>query len=346
MRGFHILLVMTLIAALGLGVLGESAAGPGPAGPRRLVLAYGAIPTSTDPAYDTGAWAMDAYDAVFDTLVVFRDGELKPSVAESWRAISDTEWEFKLRRDVKFQNGEPLNAAAVKFSLDRILNPANRIPWRSLIGSVTRVDAVDEYTVKVTTSAIEGTLPENLLVAYLVPPKYFLEAGRDRFAREPVGSGPFRFKETNPLTHFNISAWPESWRWGGKRPGVDEVSWRKLPEAATRVAAFQAREVDVVQGVPPEQAALLRRGGVTVVSQPIAQTLTINLRNTWDTPLKHKKVRQALNYAIDKEAILKNILLGHGTLSQGQLVGADAFGFAPDLKTYPFDLQKAKQLLS
>jgi peptide/nickel transport system substrate-binding protein len=343
MRVRWLVILVTLIG-LSLQPLAQTLAGP--SGPRRLTIAYGAIPTTADPAYDTNALAMDAYDMVFDTLVVFRDGKLKPSVAESWKVLSDTEWEFRLRRDVKFQNGEPLTAAAVKFSLERMLNPANRVPWMAQLGPISRIDAVDDYTVRIRTAEPVGTLAANLLIAYLVPPKYFQDVGRERFAREPVGSGPFKFKEMNPLTHFTVTAYPESWRWAGKRPGLDEVTWRKIPEDATRVAAFRAREVDVVEAVPPEQASRLRAAGATVVSQPIAQTLSINLRSTWDTPLKLKKVRQALNYAVDKESIIKNILLGHATISEGQLIGPDGFGYNPNLKAYPYDAQRARQLLS
>ncbi len=335
-----------LLAVLTVGLVQVTNGAAAPAGQRRLTVAYGAIPTTGDPAYDTNALAMDAYDAVFDTLVVFLDGKLRPSVAESWKALSHTEWEFRLRRDVKFHNGEPLNAAAVKFSLERILNPANRIPWQTQLGPISKIDAVDTYTVRITTAEPVATLAENLLIAYLVPPRYFQDVGRDRFAKEPIGSGPFKFKEMNPLTHFTITAFPDSWRWGGRKPGVDEVIWKKLPEDATRVAAFRAREVEATESVPPEQAQRLKAAGARVVSQPIAQTLSINLRSTWDTPLRHKKVRQALNYAVDKESIIKNIMLGHGTLSEGQIIGPDAFGYNPNLKAYPYDVAKARQLLS
>ena len=338
--------LVIFVAAIAVGLVPLTNSAAAPTGPRRLTLAYGAIPTTGDPAYDTNALAMDAYDAVFDTLVVFQDGKLRPSVAGSWKATSATEWEFKLRRDVKFHNGEPLNAAAVKFSLERILNPANRIPWLTQLGPISKIDAIDTYIVRITTVEPVATLAENLLIAYLVPPRYFQEVGRERFAREPIGSGPFKFKEMNPLTHFTITAFPESWRWDGKKPGVEEVTWKKLPEDATRIAAYRAREVEIADSVPPEQANRLRAAGAKIVSQPIAQTLSINLRSTWDTPLKHKKVRQALNYAVDKESILKNILLGNGTLSEGQIIGSDAFGYNPNLKAYPFDLQKARQLLS
>ncbi len=316
------------------------------AGSRKLTIAYGAIPTSGDPAFDTNALAMDAYDAVFDKVVEFKDGKLVPSVATAWKALSPTEWELKLRTDVKFHNGEPVNATAVKFTLDRMLNADNKIPWRAQLGAISKVEVVDEATVKVITSEPVATLPQNLLVAYLIPPRYYQEVGKDKFAQAPIGSGPFKFKSTDPLTHFTVVAAPESWRWGGKQPGLDEITWKKLPEDATRVAALQAGEVDVAEALPYEYADQLKKAGISVVSQPIAQTLTINLRSTIDSPLKDKLVRQALNYAVDKEAIVKSILLGNGSLSQGQLVGKDAFGFNPALKPYPYDPAKAKQLLA
>jgi peptide/nickel transport system substrate-binding protein len=112
------------------------------------------------------------------------------------------------------------------------------------------------------------------------------------------------------------------------------------------VASLQAGELDVAEALPYEQEALLKGAGITVISQPIAQTLTVNLRSPWDTPIKEKAVRQALNYAVDKEAIIKNILLGNATISQGQVIGDDAFGYHPNLKAYPYDPAKAKELLA
>lgn len=316
-----------------------------PAGPRTLTIAFGAIPTTADPAFDTGAWAMDAFDTVFDTLVIFKDGKLQASVAESWKTLSDTQWEFKLRKDIKFQNGEPMNAQAAKYSIERILLPANKSNWMSQLGPITKVEAVDDYTLRITTSVPVATLPQNLLVAYLVPPKYAEEVGLAKFAKAPVGSGPFKFDSMDPLTYFTVTAWPESWRWGGKKPGLDKVTWKKLPEDSTRVSALQAGEVDIGDNISPEQAEKLKGTKLQIISQPIAQTLVINLRSTWDTPIKSKLVRQALNYGVDKQSIIKSILLGNATQSQGQIIGPDAFGFNPNLKPYPYDPQKAKDLL-
>lgn len=313
---------------------------------KTLVIAKGAIPTTGDPAYDTGAWAMASYIQIFDTLVVFRDGAVQPSVATSWETVDELTWEFHLRDDVVFQNGEPLNAQAVKFTLDRILDADEAIPWRAQVASITGVEVVNDTTLRITTDAPFGPLVQTLMVAFIIPPDYYREVGKDAFAERPVGSGPFRWVDFDPSTHLTVEAWPDSWRWHGQEPGLDQVTWRKLAEDSTRVSALEAGEVDVVEDVPPEMVARLEQRGLDVISQPIAQTLVVNLRSTWDTPLADMRVRQAINYAIDKEALLESIALGHGTLVNSQLIGADSFGFHPDLEPYPYDPDKARELFA
>lgn len=311
-----------------------------------LTIAKGAIPTTGDPGYDTGAWSLAAYMYIFDTLVVFEDGELQPSVATSWEAVDETTWEFKLRDDVFFQNGEPLNADAVKFSIDRIMNPDEAIPWAGLMGPIEGTEVVDDTTIRITTSEPFGPLVQKLLVAFLIPPGYYEEVGKEAFAQAPVGSGPFQWVDFDPLTHLTVEPWAESWRWQGNEPGVSAVTWRKMPEASTRVAALAAGEVDVAEDIPAETISQLESLSMEIISQPIAQTMVVNLRNTWDTPLQEMLVRQALNYAIDKEAIVESILSGHATLVDSQLIGPDSFGYNPDLDPYPYDPERARELLA
>lgn len=311
-----------------------------------LTIAKGAIPTTGDPGYDTGAWSLAAYMYIFDTLVVFEDGQLKPSVATSWEAIDDTTWEFKLRDDVVFQNGEPLNADAVKFSIDRIMNPDEAIPWAGQMGPIESTEVVDDTTLRITTSVPFGPLVQKLLVAFIIPPGYYEEVGKEAFAQAPIGSGPFSWVDFDPLTHLTVEPWAESWRWQGAQPGVTAVTWSKMPEASTRVAALAAGEVDVAEDIPAETISQLESLNIEVISQPIAQTMVVNLRNTWDTPLQEMQVRQALNYAVDKEAIVASILSGHASIVDSQLIGADSFGYNPDLEPYPYDPERARELLA
>lgn len=318
----------------------------GEGGDDTLIIAKGAIPTTGDPGYDTGAWSLAAYKHIFDTLIVFEDGALQPSVATSWEAVDETTWEFTLRDDVTFQNGEPLDAEAVKFTIDRIMNPDEAIPWAGQMGPIEDVEVIDDTTVRIHTSVPFGPLVQKLLVAFIIPPDYYQEVGKEAFAQSPIGSGPFQWVDFDPLTHLTVEAWPESWRWQGKEPGVDVVTWRKLPEASTRVSALQAGEVDVADDIPTEVISILEGSGIEVISQPIAQTNVVNLRSTWDTPLADMRVRQAINYAVDKQVLLDSILQGHGTLVNSQLIGPESFGFNPDLEPYPYDLERARELLA
>lgn len=311
-----------------------------------LIIAKGAIPTTGDPGYDTGAWAMAAYMYIFDTLVVVEDGEVKPSIATSWEPVDDLTWEFKLRDDVTFQNGEPLNADAVKFTLDRIMNPDEAVPWRSLMGPIESTEVVDDTTIRIHTSEPFGPLVQKLLVAFILPPSYYEEVGKETFAQNPIGSGPFQWSDFDPLTHLTVEAWPESWRWEGREPGVSTVNWMKMPEASTRVAALAAGEVDVAEDIPAETISQVESLGIQVISQPIAQTNVVNLRSTWDTPLADRLVRQALNYAVDKQAIADSILSGHATLVDSQLIGPESFGYNPDMEPYPYDPERARELLT
>jgi peptide/nickel transport system substrate-binding protein len=311
-----------------------------------LVIGKGAIPTTGDPAYDTGAWALAVYSQVFDTLVVFNNGKIQPSVATSWKAVDDLTWEFKLRDDVYFQNGEPLDAEAVKFTLDRILNPDEAIAWRGSLSTIDNVEVIDKTTVRLHTSAPFGPLVQRLLVAFIIPPKYYQEVGKEAFAEKPIGSGPFKWVDFDPVSFLDVEVWPDSWRWQGMEPGLAGVTWKKLPEESTRVAALEAGEIDVAEQVPGEVVDTLKGEGINVVNQLIAQTIVVNLRSTWDTPLADKRVRQAINYAVDKETVIDTILLGNATISDSQLVGPDAFGYNPNLKPYPYDPDKAKELLA
>jgi peptide/nickel transport system substrate-binding protein len=310
--------------------------------PQTLTIGQGAIPISGDPAFDTNALAMAVYRYVFDTLATSEKGKLTPSLAESWKAVDDTTWEFQLRKGVKFHNGEDFNADAVKFSIDRVLNPDNKSPWRSRIIDISEVQVVADYTVRIKTKSPIGTLVSSLLTIFIVPPKYFKEVGPDKFAAAPVGTGPFKFVSFDKLTNFTVQAADNSWR--GK-PTLSQVTWKKIPEDSTRIAALEAGELDAASDLPPEIVDELKSKNITVISVPIAQSNVINLRSTINSPLKDKLVRQAINYAVDKETILKTVMGGHGRVLDGQLVGPDSFGYCADLKAYPYDPSKAKELL-
>jgi peptide/nickel transport system substrate-binding protein len=315
----------------------------GPAAAARLTIGIGSIPNTPDPHRDSTANALPAYAQMFEKLVGVDDaGKVVGVLAESWRIVNETTWEFKLRRNVTFHNGEPLTSEAVKFSIERVLNPAIKSPWGSRIATVDKVEAPDSHTVRITTKGTFAPLLQGLTVVDILPPKYLTEKGDREFAAGPVGTGPFRFKSWIKQDHLALTANPTYWR--GK-PALDEVVFRSIPEDSTRVAGVETGELDVALLIPPEQVGRLKAKGANVQSVNQGQGMVINFRATVE-PFKNKKVRQALNYAVDKEAILKNLLLGYGRILDGQVVGPDGFGYNPALKPYPYDPKRARQLLT
>ena len=336
---------LALVSALTLVACGTGSGSQSkPKGPNRLTIGIGVIPVSMDPGFDTGSWAIFVYNQVYDTLVnVDGKGNIQPGVATSWKNVSPTQWEFKLKSGIKFQNGEAVDAAAAMASIQRILDPANKSPWANRVALIDHMTVPDAQTLEIFTKSPFGTLLQGLLTVWLVPPAYFKEKGLAGFAAAPIGSGPFKLAEYTKSDHVLLTAWKEGWRGA---PKVDSVLIKNQPEDSTRVSALQAGETDIAWAVPAESTGDLKKKGDTVIAQPIAQSMVINLQTTKGGPMADQKVRQALNYAIDKDAINKSILQGYGRVLDGQIVGPDGFGYDQTLKKYPYDKAKAKQLLS
>ncbi|EOC0436945.1 peptide ABC transporter substrate-binding protein, partial [Cronobacter dublinensis] len=208
-----------------------------------LTIAQPTSATAMDPGFLKEAATL--VDNVFDTLVL-RDAQmqLKPGLATHWEAVNDTTWQFDLRKDVKFTNGEPVNAAAVKFSIDRILDPANHAPTISYIRTIKSVEAVGDYQVRIHTNGPDPLLPTRMsrYPAYIVPPGYVSKVGAAEFARKPVGSGAYIVKTFIPDERVVMEANPNYWR--GK-PAIDEVTWRPIPEATARITALLTGEAQL-----------------------------------------------------------------------------------------------------
>ena len=178
---------------------------------------------------------------------------LTGGLAESWRLVSPTTYQFKLRRGVKFHNGEPFNADAVKFSIERQLNhPKSRA--KAALAPVERVEVVDEHTVNVVSKGPFPVLLARTTYAgsgsvVMLPPKYVQEKGDD-FALHPIGTGAFKFVEWVKGDRVTLEANPDYWR--GK-PKVQRVTFRFVPETATRIASLLNGETDIIENVPPDQ---------------------------------------------------------------------------------------------
>jgi peptide/nickel transport system substrate-binding protein len=289
--------------------------------------------TAFAPAFDGLLW-MDA------------DGKLQPALAVSWTNVDDKTWEFKLRQGVKFQNGDDFTADDVKATFDRLLD-ADKVAKLGLIvrgqvPSVSSVEVVDKYTVRLKTSTPDPILPKSLPIVFILPSRYYSQVGDDGFAAKPIGTGPFKIAQFNKGERIVYEAWDGSWR--GK-PNVDVVNEVQLTEDATRLSALRTGEIDIALNVPADQAPGLAQSGMTIVTGPIAAQ---ELCDVWATegPLADRRVREALNYAIDKETIVKNIMKGYGAVADGQPFVKQTAGFDPNVKAFPYDPQKAKDLLA
>ena len=326
---------------------GATAAAPKPtaatsAAPTTSAAATGAVTVlqtadieSWDPNVLRSMAGVNIAMQVQDTLV---DRYLKPQLATSWKSLDNLTWQFDLRPSVKFHNGEALDAEAVKFSLDRILDADNKSASRGLFQPVLdRVEVVSPTSVKLITKVPFSALPDLLVDAFIVPPK---AVGQADFARSGVGSGAYRLKEWVPSERVVLEANPDYW---GPKPTINQVIFRTVAEPSVRMVELQSGNADVIYSVPPDSALDLDAPGLAKLQHRGTGSMRIVFKA--DAPqFSDVRVRQALNYAVDKEGILSGVLRGAGYLLNGPLV-ADLFGYNDTLKPYPYDPAKAEQLL-
>ncbi|HEV8437397.1 MAG TPA: ABC transporter substrate-binding protein [Methylomirabilota bacterium] len=346
------LIVLAVLLAVGSGwpVLGWAAP------PGKVVIAQGVDPTTLDPHWHEETPAYNVLLNIYDTLL-FRDRDLKiiPWLAESWRLVNPTMWEFKLRKGVKFHNGEEFDADAVKFSLDRLRDPELKNRQAGNFRLVASVEVVDKFTVRVHTSKPFPTLENQLaLRGAVMAPKHF--RGKDKvFAdRNPVGTGPYKFGRWNKDEQIVLEA-NEHW-WGGA-PKVKTIVFRPIPEHAVRVAALQAGEVDIAVNIPPHLVPIIDKHPRLYVSKaPSVRTIFIPIYTQQfdaankpvgpvEGPTKDRRVRQALLAAVDVDEIIKTVLEGQAIRTATPLTGKH-FGFDRTLSPAKPDLDRVKKFLA
>ncbi len=279
-----------------------------------------------------------------DTLVRRNnDASLSEGLAVKWEPQNDTTWRFQLREGVKFHDGVEFTSADVKDTLDFILDPESVYGSKRRITQIDRVEIVDKYTVDIITKKPFPTLIRALSDIPMEPKHYHEKVGRDGMAKEPMGTGPFKFAKWVPGDRLELEAYEDYW---GGAPEVDRVVIRQIPEGATRVASLLAGETQIIEEVPVDLIPKIEQtDGVEIA----AVESTVGLALTMDTrkpPFDNPKVREALDYAIDKPLILEQMLKGKGTLLKGQLLTSNTFGHNPNLQPRPYDPEKAKQILA
>ncbi|PWL18630.1 peptide ABC transporter substrate-binding protein [Falsochrobactrum shanghaiense] len=314
----------------------------------KLTVSSPQDPGSWDPI-DTFLvnWASVATN-IFDGLV-YRGPDLKlvPALATSWEELDEGKRiRFNLRENVKFHNGEPFNAEAVKFTFDRLLGDEGaKGPQRSNYIAIESVEVIDDKTVDFHLKEPDPVLITKLAGygGMIVPPKYIAEKGDDFFNMNPVGTGPFKFVSYQPKVSIKLEAFADHW---DGAPKLSELEYRFITEPSTAVAELQAGRVDLV--IPPT----IPIGMIpTIEGDPNLELVTTAgptvdaLRfNTRDGITKDERVRRALIMAVDRDAIIQSILAGQAE-PIASFQSALSFGYDPELKPLPYDPEQAKKLL-
>jgi peptide/nickel transport system substrate-binding protein len=312
-----------------------------------LKVALSAEPQSLDPMVDSSGETQNILHNVFDSLVI-ADDQLKQTgdLAESWKFSPPSSWDFTLRQGVKFHNGDPVTADDVKYSFDRILDPANKSAMQGFISGVTAVTIQDPQTVRVTTATPSAILPEIVKNVMVVPKKAVEAVGAQAFGKAPVGSGPYRFVDWVPGDHITLAANPDYWAGAAS---IKNLILRPISEPSTRVASLESGQVDLISGFAPSFVDELKsNANLNVVNDPESRTAEIILdTNPADNfkPFQDVRVRQALNYAIDYDTLINQVMGGLAKRNCNP-VPPVFFGYDASIQCPTFDVTKAKDLLT
>ncbi|MBI4591759.1 MAG: ABC transporter substrate-binding protein [Candidatus Rokubacteria bacterium] len=323
----------------------------------KVVVAQGVDPTTLDPMNHQETPASNLAANIFDTLLE-RDQDLNivPLLAESYRNVAPTTWEFKLRKGIKFHNGEPVDAEAVKFSLERLVDPKLKLRGATPFAPISQVEIVDSHTVRIHTKAPWPILDTLMSAgqAAMLPPKYYREKDMAYVARNPVGSGPFKFVRWVKDEQIELTANEQYWRGA---PKIKTLIFRPIPDDAVRVAALQNGEIDIAVNIPPHLANIIANHPRLFLSTaPSVRTIQLmyythqfdrqhKLVGPYPGPVADRRIRQAMNYAVDVDEIIRSVLDGKG-VRQATMLTSNHFGFDPALKPIKQDLAKTKQLLT
>ncbi|MEA4907873.1 MAG: ABC transporter substrate-binding protein [Anaerolineaceae bacterium] len=359
-------LILVLVSTIVLSACAPAATAPtqastAPAGAQApaqggsLVIGLATEPVSLDPA--AGLYIAEQFLLmnIYDPLIwVDPDLNLKPGLATAWESNDEgTQFTLKLRQDVKFHDGTPFNAVAVKQSFDRdavAQNPAAVAP--TLLTDYVGTTVVDDYTVTVEFSAPKATFFEDLSRIWMVVPSPAAveEYGAD-FGQHPVGTGPFVFSEWAPQDHITLKRNPD-YNWGPEFAShqgpalLDEVTFRFLPEAVTRLNAYQSGEAQVVEEPAYQEAATLAEDPANTILRFTAPGMPSHMMiNTGNAPTDDIQVRQALIYAVNQEELVQTAFFGMQTPVHS-VISPTTWGYDEQAASlYRFDLDKANQLL-
>ena len=335
---------------------------PAAAEQHTLNVAVGGAFTSMDPHFFNLGPNNVLTSYVFEPLTRFdRNFRPEPSLAVSWKPLDDTTWEFKLREGVKFTDGTPFTADDVVFTFGRVPQVQNSpSSFMFAVKPISRIEVVDDHTIRLHTATASPLMPFNMATVRIVSRKHGEGATTADYnaGRIAIGTGPYR------LVSFVVgdnAVFERNDGWWDKKPAWDKVNYKLIADDASRIAALQAGDVDVIDQVPPRDVAELRKNPKLKVESVAGQRLIYiftddsRAETPWVTdvagnklpanPLRDARVRRALSLAINRDGIRDRIMDGFAAPT-GQLMPQGASGYEPSIKPDPYQPEEAKKLLA
>jgi peptide/nickel transport system substrate-binding protein len=314
------------------------------AGEREVTIAQGIDAEFLDVQMTNNIVTLIINTSIYDTLLTRnKQLQLVPNLATSYKNVSEKVWEVKLRPNVKFHNGEPFDAEAVKFSFERINRADFKSPQKGWFSAIERVEIVDPLTVRFHTKQPDPAMPARMTLMYQLAPKYVAQVGDAQANLKPVGTGPFKFVEWQKNERIVVEA--NDAHWSGK-PAVRKATWRPIPELGARIAALQTGQADLIVNVPPDQlSALATTKTVRVEKTASCRIINFAIAQIKGGPLADKRVRQALNHAVDMQGILDAVLMGNGKRINS-FMPTNVWGYDTAIPLYEYNPKKAKELLA
>jgi len=305
----------------------------------QIVIALQGEPTTLDPQFADDGNMRPVSDNVFDKLLVLDGKTLQPipCLAIEWERVSDITWQFTLRENVKFHNGEPFTAEDAVYSVKRIIDPTFNSQIAGNFSTIKDAKIINSNTILIITNGPDPILLKRLTLLDIVNKKYMESSPDNIINTKPVGTGPYQVIEWNRGEEIKIEKFNDYW---GQKPNIQNVTYRFIQENSTRLAALKAGEINLAVNMLPEYLEQLP-------AYKTANSIEFYfLRfNTIRGIMQNKLIRQAVNYAIDKEAIVEALFLGSAVPARGQLSKEAYFGFNKNLDAYAFNPEKAKELL-
>lgn len=307
---------------------------------KSVIVSQGSKPKSLDPNMYNEIPALTITEQIFNTLLkVDENGNIVPELAESFEYITPTELVIKIRQGVKFHNGDTLTSKDVVFSINRMLDkPASRI----MIDAIDKVEAIDDYTVKLTLSK-----PSSPLLFGLAHPLTAILNEKDTLAKNdviataPMGTGPYKFIEWGSGEKIELVAFDDYFE---GRPKIDTLTYRAITENSSRLAALETGEIDVAYNMDAIDSGIVENNPeLQLISQPTTSTEYITF-NTTKAPFDNKDFRKAVNYALNRQSMSDSIFMGKAKPANS-IVNPNVFGHSDKVEGYPYNVEKAKEYL-